>query len=652
MKNFVLAAIACVGLISPAFGERIERGNLVTENIPETPLVLRDQLYQYQNTRSAGLGGWPAGGDGLYAITGFGQTPQVHFVEEPGGARHQITFYDEPVLSIKPSPTDPNIFAFTRDQGGDENYQTFLFDRSAGTAARLSDGVGRKGGIAWSDDGEYLAWYTTLKGATRGIVVASRNAPDERRIAFTSEGWWSPTAWSPDGSKILLFHYVSINESELHLLDVASGETEKINPSSNKIAYGDAEFSHDGGAIYYTSDEEGEFQSLYRYDLATGEKANLSGSINWDVEDVEVARDGRTYAFAVNEAGRSTLHIRSVKGDRKRPAPNLPAGIVYSMEYSPDGERLGLSLNAATSPTDVYSWDLRRRRLDRWTESEVGGLDTASFAEPVFFSYPTFDEIDGAPREIPAYMYKPEGPGPHPVVISIHGGPEGQSRPYFSSVHQFWTTKLGLAVIRPNVRGSTGYGKTYVTLDNGRNREESVQDIGALLDWIKTQPDLDENQVIVYGGSYGGYMVLASMVHYNDRLAGAVDIVGISNFVTFLENTADYRRDLRRAEYGDERDPEMRAFLESISPLNHVEKMSKPMLIIQGANDPRVPASEAEQILAAIRTNGGDAWYMLAKDEGHGFRKKSNRDAMTEAVVLFMDGVLELGVVPELAPTE
>ena len=253
------------------------------------------------------------------------------------------------------------------------------------------------------------------------------------------------------------------------------------------------------------------------------------------------------------------------------------------------------------------------------------------------FDYPNADGMD-----IPAFIYRPAGEGPYPVIVSIHGGPEGQSRPYFSSTYQYWANELGAAVVVPNVRGSAGYGKTYVSLDNGLNRKKSVEDIGALLDWIDGQGDLDSDRVLVYGGSYGGYMVLASMVDYNARLAGGIDIVGISDFKTFLENTKGYRRDLRRAEYGDERDPEIAAFFEKISPLNNASEITKPLFIIQGANDPRVPASEAEQILEAVRQNGGEAWFLLAMDEGHGFAKKSNRDFQREAETLFLQDVLEL----------
>lgn len=636
----VLASILLAGQGAQALaGDRIEKGNLVLENVPETPPGLRERLRQYQNTRSAGLADFAADGEGIFIATRFAETTQIHFVGEPMGARRQITFYREPVGGIAASPADADKFVFTRDNGGDENYQVYLFDRKTGAAEMISDGEGRQGSPSWSHDGAQIAWYKTLEGATRGIVVAPAAAPEERRIVFTGEGWWSPAGWSPDGKFLLLFHYISITESEIYLLDIANGGLARVNPSDEKIAYGDAEYSHDGRYIYFTNDEAGEFLNLIRYEIATGEKKVLTADIDWDVNDVEVAPDGKSYAFITNEAGRSRLYFRRTRDDRAMAAPDLPPGVIYGLDYSADGSTAGFTLNAADSPGDVYTWTLGRRRgeLKRWTESEVGGLDPVSFVTPEFFDYPTFDEVNGELRRIPAFIYKPEGEGPHPVIVSIHGGPEGQARPFFSSTYQFWANELGAAIVVPNVRGSSGFGKTYVMLDNGIKREDSVKDIGALLDWIGTQDDLDSGRIMVYGGSYGGYMVLASMVHFNDRLAGAVDIVGISNFVTFLENTADYRRDLRRPEYGDERDPEMRAFLEKISPLNNADKISKPLFIIQGLNDPRVPASEADQILAAVRANGGEAWYMAAKDEGHGFRKKSNRDAMTEAVALFIE---------------
>jgi dipeptidyl aminopeptidase/acylaminoacyl peptidase len=315
------------------------------------------------------------------------------------------------------------------------------------------------------------------------------------------------------------------------------------------------------------------------------------------------------------------------------------------LRFHPDSRRLAMNLSTAQTPSDAFVMQLGRspenvEYLQRWTFSEVGGLNTREFVEPELIRYPTFDLQKEAPRLIPAFVYRPRSEGPHPVIIYIHGGPESQYRPSFSNTFQMWLAELGAAVIAPNVRGSLGYGNDYLSLDDGVLREDSVRDIGALLDWIATQEDLDANRVAVYGGSYGGYMVLASAVHFGDRLKAAVDVVGISNFVTFLESTQDYRRDLRRTEYGDERDPGMRAFLERISPLHNVGKIDVPLLVVQGQNDPRVPVTESEQIVKALRERGKPVWYINALNEGHGYDRKENRDVYQQAAMLFLQQYL------------
>jgi dipeptidyl aminopeptidase/acylaminoacyl peptidase len=316
----------------------------------------------------------------------------------------------------------------------------------------------------------------------------------------------------------------------------------------------------------------------------------------------------------------------------------LPVGLIGGVSFSPDGKRLALTLNTATSPSDAYVIDLAGAKLARWTRSEVGGLDASTFVAPALVRFPTFDTVNGKPRTIPAFYYKPNKPaktGKYPVVINIHGGPESQALPNFSPNAQFLANELGVAVLVPNVRGSSGYGKTYLTLDNGERREDSVKDIGALLDWIAKQPELDASRVGVQGGSYGGYMVLASLMHYPQRIKAGVDIVGISHFGTFLNNTESYRRDLRRAEYGDERDAKMKKVFDRISPLNNASKITSPLFVAQGKNDPRVPYTEAEQIVKAVRGNGQPVWYLLYADEGHGFQKKANADYYGAAAILF-----------------
>jgi dipeptidyl aminopeptidase/acylaminoacyl peptidase len=445
---------------------------------------------------------------------------------------------------------------------------------------------------------------------------------------------------------LLVNQYVSITDSRIHILDLKTGDLELLlggGESPASYLGVSPTFSADGHGVFLATDAFGLFTQLAYLDLATRKLKVITGSIPWNVQSFQLSDDGRRGAFVTNEGGVNRLYLIDPATHRFAQVASLPAdGLIGGLEFSPDGRRLGFTLNSATTPSDVFVLELGRRPLDyrdvvRWTKSEVGGLDTESFVTPKLVDFPTFDEVDGAPRRIPAFLYLPEGPGPHPVIVYIHGGPESQYRPGFSSTFQLWLAELGAAVIAPNVRGSSGYGKEYVKLDNGFLRENSVRDIGALLDWIATRPDLDEDRVVVYGGSYGGYMVLASLVHYGDRLRAGVDVVGISNFVTFLENTQDYRRDLRRVEYGDERDPEMRAHLERISPNRHAEKMRAPLLVAQGQNDPRVPASESDQIVADVRAAGFDVWYMKALNEGHGFRRKENRDLFNQIVVLFFD---------------
>ena len=390
------------------------------------------------------------------------------------------------------------------------------------------------------------------------------------------------------------------------------------------------------------TDRGSEFTQLAWQPLTEGAEAQIvTTDINWNVTGAVISHDRKRMAFSVNENGRSAVYLLDTATREYRRIESIPTGVAGAIEFSPNDQRLAMTLNTASSPSDTYVLELGPSPLDfgqltRWTYSEVGGLDTASFRTPELVEFPTFDEVSGEPRMIPAWVYRPAGQGPFPVVVSIHGGPEGQARPTFSSTYQIWMARLGVAVVVPNVRGSNGYGKTYLGLDNGFKREDSVRDIGALLDWIGTEPDLDADRVAVFGGSYGGYMVLASAVHYSDRLQAAVDIVGISSFVTFLENTQDYRRDLRRVEYGDERDPEMRAHLERISPVNNVDKINIPMFVVQGENDPRVPVTEAIQMVAALRERGQTVWYMNALNEGHGYRKKENRDIYQQATVLFL----------------
>jgi dipeptidyl aminopeptidase/acylaminoacyl peptidase len=628
-------ALAVGASAQPQSSGRIQRGALILENVPETPPDVSDRLRQYVNTRSASFADWLPNG-GILIITRFGDTGQIHAVDQPMGARRQLTFFEERVAGASVRPGTDTI-VFTRDVGGNENFGGYMLDPATGRAVLFTEPGTRNQSFVFSDDGAEVAWsYVPANEPNYDVYVGNPSNPNARRRALDGEGAIGPVDYSADGSKLLLQRYISIAESQLFVMDIASGAQTRLAPDIT-VSFSGGEFTPDGRDVITLSDEGSQFMRLARIDLATGARQAISPDLGWGIEEFDLSPDGRTIAYVVNEAGRSQLRLMDARTQRPLAAPSLPAGIVSGIEFSPDNRRIAFTLNSATAPGDVYSWDLRARALTRWTASETGGIPQATFVEPELVRWRSFDE-----REITGFLYRPRTPGPHPVIISIHGGPESQFRPGFSSTIQYWVNELGVAVIAPNVRGSDGYGRDFLALDNGPRREDSVRDIGALLDWIETQSSLDKSRVIVYGGSYGGYMVLASMTHYNDRLAGAVDIVGISNFGTFLENTSGYRRDLRRAEYGDERDPEMRAVFDRISPLNSISRVNKPIFVIHGLNDPRVPVSEAEQVYAAVRRNGGEAWLMIANNEGHGFQRRENQEAQREAETLFFRRVLGL----------
>lgn len=627
---------------------RREQGQLVLEDIPETPPEVRERLLQYQNVRSASLLDWDAAG-GVLVSTRFGETAQVHHVSEPGAARRQLTFFDEPVRGAFFDPAElvdadgPSGFLFLRDSGGGENYQLHWFDLRSGRARLLSDGTSRNQSPLPARAGNRFAFVSNARnGRDFDLWLVSPRSGEPPKLVHELKGYWAPVDWSPDDSKLLLLQYTSINSSRLHILDLATGELTAVPvpEGATQVAYRAAAFlSND--ELLYASDGGGEFHSLVRHRLnvdGDGAREVLTPELRWDVEDVAVSRDGARFAFVVNEGGQSTLRLGRTSELRGAQQVELPTGVIYGVAFDRTGRRLGVTLSGARSGTDVWSVDVDSGALTRWTQSEIGGLDPSSFVEPRLI---TFRSADGL--EVPSWFYLPANAtadSPVPVIIDIHGGPEAQSRAGFSPISQHRVNELGVAVLYPNVRGSSGYGRTWLTLDDGMKREGAVNDIGALLDWVQGQPQLDASRVAVSGGSYGGFMVLASLANFGDRLRCGVDVVGISHFVTFLENTEAYRRDLRRVEYGDERDPEMRAFLERISPLTNAHRIDKPLFVAQGLNDPRVPASEAEQIVRTVRENGRPVWYFLAKDEGHGFARKSNRDAYLEAQTLFFQRCL------------
>jgi dipeptidyl aminopeptidase/acylaminoacyl peptidase len=642
----LLGALACASLAfstslpaqaqQSALPSHHEHGSLILEGIPPLDAALATRLDRYQQSRQASFFDWLPDGSMLVS-TRFGDVEQVHRVAAPLGMREQLTFFREPISTAR-APRTGKGFVFLKDQGGDENSEVYYYAGN-GDVRQLTDGKFIHGSLVWANDGKRVAFYGNERdGVSYDIYVAdvtSASAP--RLVVGGQQDTWYPLDWSPDDRQLLVWKYVSINESYLYLADVATGAVTPLDTSGKKVGIRSAKFAPDGRGIYVISDDGGEFTQLRYIDPVTHQSRKITPDLQWDVEHFDVSVDGRYTAYVVNEDGRSRLTVLDSQSHLEMTPPGLPDGQITNIRFDHTGRRLALSVESAQSPRDVYVYDVGRSALERWTQSEVGPLNVSNFAPAELVRYPTWDRVNGRQRMISAYVYRPRGSGPCPVVIAIHGGPESQYRPGWEPFYQFLVNELGYAVIAPNVRGSSGYGKTFLQLDNGILREDAVRDIGSLLVWIGLQPAFDRDRVAVMGGSYGGYMTLASLAMYGDRLRGGVDVVGISNFVTFLSNTSDYRRDLRRVEYGDERDPKMRAYLNRISPLNNASLIRKPLLVVQGLNDPRVPASESQQMVWRIRSKGGEVWYLAAKDEGHGFRKKANADVYLQTTAQFLE---------------
>lgn len=659
MNNKKLAALLSAGIYSmlPLLSveaaaeqavQKVEKGAIVMEGMPALDEQLAKTVGRYAEIRHAALVDWMPDSQSLLIRTRFGEVNQLHEVAAPMGARKQLTFFTEPVsvTAIRPIKSQRHV-AYLRDEAGAEDYQLFLFDLNDDIHIPITKNKSRVSSLLWSPSGRLLMYSSNERnGVDFDVYVYYPETKASKRV-YEVIGSFSVLAISSDDKLAIVRQYISVNESRLVLLDIESGRVEPVRVLPGKVAYDQVQFSADNRFLYVIHSGKGEFKTLSKFELANGVLTSIAGSHQWDVEQFVLDPKTEVLIYRVNEEGRDRLYARNLKTQENMSLPELPIAVISNMSLSPDGSRLALSYSSATTAGDVFVSALYEPKWEAWTESEIAGLDRQRFVAPQLIRYPSFDQNKQGTRTIPAWMYKPASRAGEkiPVVIHIHGGPESQARPSFNETAQFLTAELGVAMIMPNVRGSSGYGESYVNLDNGFLREDAVKDIGALLDWVATQPDLDSERVLVWGGSYGGYMVLASMVHYSARLRGGIDVVGISHFSTFLKNTNAYRQDLRRVEYGDERDPDMRRFFDEIAPLNHADKIKVPLLVVQGLNDPRVPASEAEQIVRSLRKNQIPVWYMLAKDEGHGFSKKSNRQLYQTYAFSFIQQQL-LGATP------
>jgi dipeptidyl aminopeptidase/acylaminoacyl peptidase len=627
-------------------GEIIVPGdNLVVEGIPAIPAKLADALRPYTEFRGASICSWHPVKREMLISTQFANTSQLHEVKLPGGARTQLTFFKEPVSEASYQPIHGKYFVFARDRGGNENYQKFRFDIEpgeipTGDVALITDGTSRNTDGVWSSAGDRFVYGSTRRtGNNVDLWVVDPKEPKSDKLLVQLEGGgWAPLDFSPGDGKLLAINRLSANESYLWLVDVASGKKTALTPKrgSETVSYEGGQFSHDGSRIFTSTDRNSEFLRLATINLSDQKHTYLT-NLQWGISQFDLSWDGATIAFTTNEDGRDVLRLLDTATGKERKKPEIPVGIIGGLQWHKNNRDLGFNFLDSRHRADAHSLEVTTGKLQRWTFSETGGIDTSDFSAPELIRWKSFDD-----RMISGWLTKPPAKfsGKRAVIIQIHGGPESQARPWLGAGNSYFVNELGVALIQPNVRGSSGYGKTFLTLDNGFKREDSYKDIGSLLDWIKTRDDLDADRIMVTGGSYGGFMTLAVATQYADRIRCALDLVGPSNLTTFLENTSGYRRDLRRVEYGDERDPKMREFHYRIAPLTNAAKITKPLFVVQGGNDPRVPLSESEQIVKIARQNGSPVWYLMAKDEGHGFQKKQNEDFLLYSTVLFIQQYL------------
>ncbi len=629
--------------------------NLLVQGIPPIPQSLVRQVERYTDFRGHSFVDWhPLRREMLVSHRKAGSsTAQLFRVDGPLAEPVALTEGADPVTQASYEPREGRYIVFERSAGGSEVAQLYRLDAPGREPVLLSNPDERNDMVGWLHDGSRLLYTAvpldrTAQGGSRTQISTALWSVDparpesRRKLAeLPGPGWFAgKPSW--DDKQLALVRYISANESQVWLLDLASGTTRQLLPAANepglKAVHFAGAFSRDNRSLYLISDRFGEFRELMRYELASGRLERITHHIPWDVSGVSATEDGRQLALQVNVDGRDELRLFDGQSLKELPAPRIPEGAVGSTAYHRSRGELVFSLSNAQGPSQLYTLD-SQGRTQAWTQPYAPpGVDTRQFAGQQIVRWKSFDGLG-----ISGLLSRPDAkrfPGKRPVIIAIHGGPEGQATVGFLGRNQYYVNELGIAFLQPNVRGSEGYGKSFLALDNGYKREDSVKDIGALLDWIATQPDLDASRVLVMGGSYGGYMTLAVSTHYADRIAGAIDIVGISHFVTFLQNTESYRRDLRRVEYGDERDPAMREFLDKISPLSNAHKISKPLFVVQGKNDPRVPYTEAEQIVDKVRAKGGTVWYLRAENEGHGFARKENADYQFYASILFMQQTL------------
>ncbi|MBK9573792.1 MAG: S9 family peptidase [Rhodoferax sp.] len=655
MRQLIFGAAVALTLAGACAQELVApNANLLADGIPAISKSLADKVSLYTEFRGHGFVDWhPTERSMLVRHREAGANiAQIYWLKSPGGKLEKITDFPDPVSTASFAPKHGKYMVYSRDAGGNEATQVFRMDLDTRQSTLLS-APDERSAYTWTRGGdrvliEAVPLDKTAQGGTRAQVTTRLTfvnplKPEARTLlAELPGGGWGSFRFTHDDATIVAQQYRTPNDSDVFLIDAKTGVRDKIlpKPGAPSAGYTGFEWSLDNQRLFLVTNQGGEFSELAVYDRRDKSLTVLSRHIPWDIENFSLSTDGKQLMAVVNNNGRDEVRLFDAATGTELARPAIAAGSIGGGQWhEAQHSQLAFSLNSPQSPGDVYSFDAATGKTQRWTvAASAPGVSPDAFVSPELVQIKSFDGL-----AVSGWLFLPDAskfPGKRPVLVSFHGGPEGQSTVRFMGRYNYYLNEMGIAILMPNVRGSSGYGKTFLDLDNGYLRKDSVKDGGAFLQWVGTHPRLDAKRIAITGGSYGGYMSLATAVDYSPLIRGAIDVVGISSFVTFLNNTESYRRDLRRVEYGDERDPKMRAFHEQIAPLNNAAAIKVPLFVVQGKNDPRVPYTEAQQIVAAVRKNNVPVWYLLADNEGHGFRRKANADFEFYATVKFLEKTL------------